>query len=190
MIQQNSPGVVAFIGIGTMGREMALNLAKAGHRVVAYDVRPVAAESLAAHGVAVAATIADAVTQADVAILMLPDTPDVESVIYGPDGLLGNPPTGRLVIDMSTIAPGSARKIHVDLKNVGVDFLDAPVSGGPLGAKNAELSIMVGGARWLNTVFLKCLSIQYLGNRLSRSRGRCQNARITHVACLVYPGPG
>ena len=146
MIQQNSPGVVAFIGIGTMGREMALNLAKAGHRVVAYDVRPVAAESLAAHGVAVAATIADAVTQADVAILMLPDTPDVESVIYGPDGLLGNPPTGRLVIDMSTIAPGSARKIHVDLKNVGVDFLDAPVSGGPLGAKNAELSIMVGGA--------------------------------------------
>lgn len=141
----SSPGTVGFIGIGTMGREMALNLAKAGHRVAAYDVRAESARALVSSGIRAAASIADAAAGADAVITMLPDTPDVEAVIYGDGGLLAHPPEGRLVIDMSTIAPGAARRMHADLARRGVAFLDAPVSGGPLGAKNATLSIMAGG---------------------------------------------
>src|SRR5512140_2861742 len=76
---------------------------------------------------------------------MLPDTSDVEAVVYGEDGLLAHPPAGRLVVDMSTIAPNAVRRMHGDLGRVGVAFVDAPVSGGPIGAKNATLSIMAGG---------------------------------------------
>ena len=145
MTEQGKAGSVGFIGIGTMGREMAINLAKAGHRVTAYDVRPGAAQELASSGIRAAATIAEAAAGADVVITMLPDTPDVEAVVYGDGGLLANPPPGKLVVDMSTIAPGAVRRMHADLARIGVAFIDAPVSGGPLGARNAALSIMAGG---------------------------------------------
>lgn len=138
-------GTVGFIGIGTMGREMAINLARAGHRVTAYDVRPEAARALAESGIRAAATIAEAAAAADIVITMLPDTPDVEAVVYGEGGLRAHPPEGRLVVDMSTIAPEAVRRMHADLAKVGVAFVDAPVSGGPIGAKNATLSIMAGG---------------------------------------------
>lgn len=145
MTQERSAGAVGFIGVGTMGREMAINLARAGHRVTAYDVRPGAAQELAGHGIRAAASIAQAARDADVVITMLPDTPDVEAVVYGDGGLLANPLQGRLVVDMSTIAPEAVRRMHADLAKVGVAFVDAPVSGGPVGAKNAALSIMAGG---------------------------------------------
>ena len=145
MTQPATPGSVGFIGIGTMGREMALNLAKAGHRVTAYDVRHEAAAALAGAGIRAAATVAEAAAGADVVITMLPDTPDVEAVVYGAGGLLAHPPAGRLIVDMSTIAPDAVRRMHADLARAGVAFVDAPVSGGPLGAKNATLSIMAGG---------------------------------------------
>ena len=138
-------GNVGFIGIGTMGREMAINLAKAGHRVTAYDVRPEAPRALAEFGIRAAASIAEAAATADIVVTMLPDTPDVEAVVYGEGGLRANPPEGRLVVDMSTIAPEAVRRMHADLAQAGVAFVDAPVSGGPLGAKNATLSIMAGG---------------------------------------------
>lgn len=140
-----STGTVGFIGIGTMGREMAINLAKAGHRVTAYDVRRESAEALASSGIHAAASIADASRGADAVITMLPDTPDVEAVVLGEGGLLAHPPEGKLVIDMSTIAPAAVRRMHAQLAQAGVAFVDAPVSGGPLGAKNATLSIMAGG---------------------------------------------
>jgi 2-hydroxy-3-oxopropionate reductase len=145
MTQQAPSGNVGFIGIGTMGREMALNLAKAGHRVTAYDVRREAAQALASAGIRAADSVAEAAVGADVVITMLPDTPDVEAVVYGDGGLLAQPPKGKLVIDMSTIAPESVRRMHADLAQVGVAFVDAPVSGGPQGAKTATLSIMAGG---------------------------------------------
>jgi 2-hydroxy-3-oxopropionate reductase len=145
MTQSMQPGSVCFIGIGTMGREMAVNLAKAGHRVAAFDVRREAAGALAPFGIQAATSIASASQGADAVITMLPDTPDVETVVYGDGGVLANPPQGRLVIDMSTIAPGAVRRMHCDLGKVGVAFIDAPVSGGPLGAKNRTLSIMAGG---------------------------------------------
>lgn len=144
MTNAYATGRVGFIGLGTMGREMALNLAKAGHRVAAYDVRREAADALAPSGIQPVGTIADASRDADVVITMLPDTPDVEAVVLGDDGLLANPPRGRLVVDMSTIAPGAARRLHARLAQAGVSFIDAPVSGGPVGARNASLSIMAG----------------------------------------------
>jgi 2-hydroxy-3-oxopropionate reductase len=145
MTRPSSTGTVGFIGIGTMGREMAINLARAGHRVRAYDVRRESAEALASFGIRAAASIADASQGADAVITMLPDTPDVEAVVLGAGGLREHPPEGRLLIDMSTIAPGAVRRMQAELAKDGIGFVDAPVSGGPLGAKNASLSIMAGG---------------------------------------------
>jgi 2-hydroxy-3-oxopropionate reductase len=128
-----------------MGREMALNLLKAGLAVCAYDVRKEAIDDLVAQGATGAQSPADAARDADIIISMLPDTPQVEEIVYGEGGLLASPPRGRLLVDMSTISPAAVRRMHADLKAAGVAFLDAPVSGGPVGAKNASLSIMVGG---------------------------------------------
>lgn len=136
---------ICFIGLGTMGREMAINLLKAGFRVQAFDVRHEAVNELAALGAQASHSVAAAARDAAIAITMLPDTPDVEGVVYGDGGLLANPPEGRLVIDMSTIAPDAARRMSSEFESSAVDFLDAPVSGGPVGARNATLSIMVGG---------------------------------------------
>jgi 2-hydroxy-3-oxopropionate reductase len=140
-------GIVGFAGLGTMGREMAVNLLKAGHAVRAYDIRKEAVNDLLGHGAVGAESLADAMREADIVISMLPDTPQVEEIVYGEGGLLASPPRGRLFVDMSTISPVAVRRMHADLKAAGVEFLDAPVSGGPVGAKNASLSIMVGGDR-------------------------------------------
>ena len=142
---RNETGSVGFIGLGTMGREMARNLIKAGHRVTVYDVLDEAVTVLAAEGAKPATSPAEAAADADIAITMLPDTPQVEDVIHGEGGLLAAPPRGRLIVDMSTISPAAVRRMHADLKAVGTDFVDAPVSGGPIGAKNATLTIMAGG---------------------------------------------
>jgi 2-hydroxy-3-oxopropionate reductase len=136
---------VGFVGLGTMGREMALNLLKAGFAVCAYDVRKEAIADLVAQGATGAQSPAGAARDADIIISMLPDTPQVEEIVYGEGGLLSAPPRGRLVVDMSTISPVAVRRMHADFKAAGVAFLDAPVSGGPVGAKNASLSIMAGG---------------------------------------------
>lgn len=148
MMERNDhKGTVGFVGLGTMGREMALNLLKAGYAVRAYDVRKEAVDPLFSHGAAGAESLADAVRDADIVISMLPDTPQVEEIVYGEGGLLASPPRGRLFVDMSTISPVAVRRMHTDLKAADIAFLDAPVSGGPVGAKNASLSIMVGGER-------------------------------------------
>ncbi|MBA2398316.1 MAG: NAD(P)-dependent oxidoreductase [Bradyrhizobium sp.] len=143
---RNGNGSVGFIGIGTMGREMVLNLLKTGHAVRAFDLNEAAITDIAKEGAARAENPADAARDADIVITMLPDTPHVEAVVYGQHGLLQSPPPGRLIVDMSTISPVAVRRIHADLKQqANVSFIDAPVSGGPLGAKNATLSIMAGG---------------------------------------------
>jgi 2-hydroxy-3-oxopropionate reductase len=144
-MKQNGKGNVGFIGLGTMGREMVLNLMKAGHRVRVFDIIRGAVDELAAAGAIAATSPADAAQNCDIAISMLPDTPQVEDVIYGADGLFKAPPAGKLIVDMSTISPVAVRRVYADLKAVGTAFIDAPVSGGPVGAKNAALSIMAGG---------------------------------------------
>ncbi|WP_340162843.1 NAD(P)-dependent oxidoreductase [Starkeya nomas] len=142
---RNNQGHVGFIGLGTMGREMARNLIEAGFTVRVFDVLPNAVAELVALGAEPATGPADAARNADVAITMLPDTPQVEEVVLGPGGLLADPPRGRLVVDMSTISPVAARRMADELKAAGIDMIDAPVSGGPVGAKNGTLSIMAGG---------------------------------------------
>ncbi|MEK9280043.1 MULTISPECIES: NAD(P)-dependent oxidoreductase [unclassified Bradyrhizobium] len=142
---RDDKGSVGFIGIGTMGREMVRNLLKAGHAVRAFDLNGAPVADVVKEGAARAQNPADAARGADVVVTMLPDTPHVEATIYGEDGLLKSPPPGKLIVDMSTISPVAVRRIHADLKQTGVSFIDAPVSGGPLGAKNAALSIMAGG---------------------------------------------
>ncbi|CAN7747606.1 NAD(P)-dependent oxidoreductase [Bradyrhizobium sp. LjRoot220] len=142
---RDDKGSVGFIGIGTMGREMVRNLLKAGHVVRAFDVVEAAIADVVSAGATGATNPADAARGCEIVVTMLPDTPYVEAVIYGEDGLLKSPPAGRLIVDMSTISPVAVRRIHADLQRAGVSFIDAPVSGGPLGAKNAALSIMAGG---------------------------------------------
>jgi 2-hydroxy-3-oxopropionate reductase len=137
--------VLGFIGLGVMGREMAGHLVAAGHRVQVYDVQVDAVAGLVEKGAVAASSVAEAAAGTEAVITMLPDTPQVEEVVLGEGGLLANPPAGRLLIDMSTIAPLATRRLAAALEGAGIAMLDAPVSGGPSGAKAATLSIMVGG---------------------------------------------
>ncbi len=140
-----SSPVIGFVGLGTMGREMTRNLLKAGFAVQAYDVAPAAVQDAVTAGARAATSIAQAAMGAEVVVTMLPDTPDVEAVIMGPGGLREAPPAGRLIVDMSTIAPQAVRAMAATLTTDGIALIDAPVSGGPQGAKAGTLSIMAGG---------------------------------------------
>ncbi len=141
----NTGKIVGFIGLGTMGREMVCNLLKAGHAVQAYDLNSTAVEEAVQAGARAATSIAAAAKGADIVVTMLPDTPHVEEVLLGADGLLANPPAGKLIADMSTIAPQAVRRMHGKLLEAGIELIDAPVSGGPQGAKSGTLTIMAGG---------------------------------------------
>ncbi len=136
---------IGFIGVGIMGGPMVKNLIKAGYAVTAYDVVPAALESVSQAGASVGAS-ARAVAQANpVVITMLPDSPDVEVAVLGPDGVFAGAQPGTLLIDMSTISPVVSRKIAVEGQKRKLRVLDAPVSGGDKGAIAGTLSIMVGG---------------------------------------------
>ncbi len=140
---------VGFIGLGLMGRPMALHLEKAGHTLHLWARRPESLTPFAAVNAKTHATPAQVAAHAEVVIVMVADAPDVEKVCLGADGLasgarLKNAP-GLIVVDMSTINPNAARTIGLRLAEQGIDFVDAPVSGGETGAINAALTIMVGG---------------------------------------------
>ncbi len=147
---------IGFIGLGIMGKPMSRNLMKAGHELVVYDVRPEPVEELAAEGAARGLSPKDVASRSDVVITMLPDGPEVEAVILGPNGVLEAARQGLIVVDMSSISPVVARKVGEECARRGVEFLDAPVSGGEPGAINATLAIMVGGEE---AVFQKVLPI-------------------------------
>lgn len=132
---------IGFIGLGIMGAPMATHLATAGHQVTGHVRRPDAGQRLIAAGGTTATTIADTVAGADVVITMLPNHPEVEEVVLGPDGVAANAPERALLIDMSTIRPETSIRIA----GQGIRSLDAPVSGGQAGAENATLAIMIGG---------------------------------------------
>ncbi len=136
---------VAFIGLGIMGRPMALNLHKAGHSVFVHGRRPESMTPLAQAGCTPCASAAEAAARADVTFIMVSDTQDVEQVLFAEGGVVQGAKPGSVVVDMSTISPTATRRYALDLKARGLDMLDAPVSGGDVGAINATLSIMVGG---------------------------------------------
>ncbi|HKQ96621.1 MAG TPA: NAD(P)-dependent oxidoreductase [Candidatus Polarisedimenticolia bacterium] len=137
---------VGFIGLGIMGRPMAGHLLKAGHPLAVWNRTPGKSAELAAAGARVATSAADAAKGADIVIVMVTDSADVEAVIAGPGGILEGIQQGALVVDMSTISPQTERRMADLLRARGADLIDAPVSGGDVGARNATLAIMAGGA--------------------------------------------
>jgi 3-hydroxyisobutyrate dehydrogenase len=136
---------VGFVGLGTMGGAMAANLARAGFAVTAWNRTPGRAAELADVGVALAPTAAAAAAASEVIVTIVSDTPDVEAVVFGPDGVAEGAARGSLVVDMSTISPSATRDFATRLAERGVAMLDAPVSGGSEGARKGTLSIFVGG---------------------------------------------
>jgi len=136
---------IAFIGLGIMGSPMAGHLVKAGHNVIGYNRSPERTKALVEAGGTAADSIAEAVAEADVIAIMVPDSPDVELVVAGPGGVFDSAPAGALIIDFSSIRPDVTVALAAQAAERGFRILDAPVSGGEAGAVNAVLSIMVGG---------------------------------------------
>lgn len=143
--QPPAPQTIGFVGLGTMGIEMTRNLLKAGYRVQAFDVVPAALQAAGDAGARSCSSVGEVAVGAAIVVTMLPDTPQVQEVVLGEGGLHAHPPAGRLIVDMSTISPQAVRTMAAALEADGIDLLDAPVSGGPQGAKSATLTIMVGG---------------------------------------------
>ena len=137
---------LGFLGLGIMGRPMALNALKAGHEVVVWARRAESMAPLAEAGARIAASPAAVAGQVDVVISMVADAPDVEQVMLGENGVATGAQAGLVAVDMSTIAPSAARDIAAKMKSRGIEFVDAPVSGGEVGAIAGTLSIMAGGS--------------------------------------------
>lgn len=156
---------IGFIGLGLMGKPMAGHLMKAGYSVTVHNRSRSAVDELIAQGAQAASSPKEVAANSDVVITMLPDSPDVEAVALGPRGILEGARPGLIHIDMSTIAAAVARRIAEAEGRAGVDNLDAPVSGGDIGAKNATLTIMAGGKQG---IFEKCLPIfETLGRKIT-----------------------
>jgi 2-hydroxy-3-oxopropionate reductase len=143
---------IGFIGLGTMGRPMAGHLQAAGHRLFLHDVGPVPAELVSSGGI-VGKSGREVAQESDAIIIMVPDTPHVEAVLFGENGVAQGLSKGKIVVDMSSISPLATKEFAKKIEALGADYLDAPVSGGEVGAKAASLTIMVGGSqRAFNTM--------------------------------------
>jgi 3-hydroxyisobutyrate dehydrogenase len=136
---------IGFVGLGTMGAAMAANLRRAGFAVTAWNRTPGRVGELVALGGTEAASPADVARASDVVVICVSDTPDVEAVLLGPDGISAGLAAGGLVIDCSTISPAATTRLASTLRERGIGLVDAPVSGGSEGAKQATLTIFVGG---------------------------------------------
>jgi 2-hydroxy-3-oxopropionate reductase len=137
---------VGFIGLGIMGSPMARNLRRAGYPLLVHNRTRAKEDALVSEGASAAGSPREVASHADVVITMLPDSPDVEAVYLGEDGVIAGARQGQLLIDMSSIAPAVAREVASAASGVGAPMLDAPVSGGDVGARDGTLSIMVGGS--------------------------------------------
>jgi 2-hydroxy-3-oxopropionate reductase len=135
---------IGFVGLGIMGRPMAINLAKGGHELIVYGKRTVP-DDVKATGAKVCGTLKEVAQAAEIVILMVPDTPDVASALFDAEGVAEGLSSGKIVVDMSSISPIETKEFAKRVNEKGCDYLDAPVSGGEVGAKQASLTIMVGG---------------------------------------------
>jgi 2-hydroxy-3-oxopropionate reductase len=135
---------IGFIGLGTMGRPMAGHLQTAQHKLFLHDVAPLPQDLIDGGGVACKSG-EQVAQESDVVIVMVPDTPHVEAVLFGADGVAAGLTKGKIVVDMSSISPLATKEFAKKIGALGCDYLDAPVSGGEVGAKAASLTIMVGG---------------------------------------------
>lgn len=149
----NQTEKIGFIGLGIMGQPMSGHLLAAGYEVSVYDLRRESMEIAAEHGAVPCTSPAEVASLSDIIITMVPDSQDVETAIAGDGGVLNGVQQGSVVIDMSTIDPATGQKMAALLHALGAEMLDAPVTGGAIGAQNASLSIFVGGDP---AVFARC----------------------------------
>jgi 2-hydroxy-3-oxopropionate reductase len=170
---------IGFVGLGIMGNPMSANLIKGGHQVVAFDVVPALLDKAVASGVERGSSCADVASRSEIVITMLPDGPEVDYAVLGPGGVLEGAAAGTMIIDMSSISPLVSQKIATAAAAKGVDFLDAPVSGGEPKAIDATLAIMVGGEQ---KVFDKALPVlQLLGSTVTLT-GAVGAGNVTKLA--------
>ena len=176
--------MIGFIGLGVMGCPMAEHLIDAGHKVNLHRIKPVSQYLVDKGGVAQdsARALAEA---SDIIILMLPDTPDVEDVLFGADGIAEVLTAGKLVIDMSSVSPVTTKSFAEKLGAKGVGYLDAPVSGGEVGAKNAALTIMVGGS---DEDFARGLPLFEIMGKSITHIGRVGDGQTAKVANQIIVG--
>jgi 2-hydroxy-3-oxopropionate reductase len=170
---------VGLIGVGTMGRPIAGHLIAGGHKLFLHDLAPLP-QALLEQGASACATPRQVAEAAEVIITMVPDTPQVEAALFGPDGVAEGLSPGKLVIDMSSSAPLATKEFARRIAQRGCDYLDAPVSGGEAGAKAAELTIMVGGSE---AAFERARPLlELLGRNLTLigANGAGQTAKIAH----------
>ncbi len=169
---------IGFIGTGIMGTPMAGHLRAAGHDLFVTS-RRAPPQSLLDAGAVACKTAADVARQADIVFLMVPDTPDVEKVLFGRDGVAEGLSAGKAVVDMSSISPMATKEFAARIAALGCDYLDAPVSGGEVGAKAASLTIMVGGTE---TAFARVLPLfQLMGKNITHVGG-AGDGQTTKVA--------
>jgi len=174
-----------FIGLGIMGKPMARNLLKAGYSLIVHNRSRGAVDELSKEGAESAASPKEVAERSDVVITMLPDSPDVELVYAGDEGIFSGVKTGSLLIDMSSISPVVARKLAAEAGRRGCDMLDAPVSGGEAGAIGASLSIMIGGK---DSAVERALPIfQTLGKNIVRV-GEAGAGQVTKAANQMVVG--
>ncbi len=170
---------IGFAGIGIMGKSMSMNLLKSGYALTVWNRTPEKTEAVKDAGAEVAASLAQLADRSDVIITMLNDTPDVDEVILGKDGLATGLSPGKVVVDMSTISPDVTELLADRLGKMRCDMLDAPVSGGDVGARNGTLTIMVGGKR---QVFEKLLPVfRGMGKTMVHCGGHGDGQRVKMI---------
>jgi 2-hydroxy-3-oxopropionate reductase len=175
---------IGFVGLGLMGRPMAGHLLKGGHALFVNDLymiknnKPLP-EELAAAGAVEVKSLKDLAAKSDVVITMVPDTPDVDAALFGTDGIAAGLSKGKIVIDMSSISPIETQDFAARIEKLGCDYVDAPVSGGEVGAKNASLTIMCGGKE---EVFNKVKPLFELMGKNITLVGEAGAGQITKVA--------
>lgn len=138
---------IGFVGLGIMGKPMAKNLIKAGHQLTVYDIVPAGMDELAAAGAAKGSSPKDVASRTELIITMVPDGPEVEQAVLGPNGVLDGAKKGSIVVDMSSISPMVSQKVGAACEAKGIEFVDAPVSGGEPKAIDGTLAIMCGGKK-------------------------------------------
>ncbi len=175
---------IGFIGLGVMGRPMARHLIDAGHKLFLHRVKPSSRSLLDAGGVA-CDNAAEVAAQSDITILMVPDTPDVEDVLFGENGVADTLQAGALVVDMSSISPVATKAFAARVGALGGNYVDAPVSGGEVGAKAGTLTIMVGGEEADVTRAMPLFEI--MGKTITHVGG-VGDGQITKVANQIIVG--
>ena len=177
---------LGFIGLGIMGKPMSKNLVKAGHEVVVYDFNQSSIDELVACGATAAKSGAEVASQVDTIITMVPNSPHVRAAVFGENGIAETAKPGTVLIDMSSIDPVESKKIGAELAELGIDMLDAPVSGGEPKAIDGTLSVMVGGKKELFDKYYDLLmvmagSVVYVGELGSGNVAKLANQIVVAV---------